>query len=148
MKALIVAQIWNNEVTVATVHCLLLLRAGGLGNSDFQKRDQEKRSSPLELKEGCNCEAKEDIKRLIPVSFCLDLKREFHICRCLLIFYAHTWMGQRTNGATNSTQTQHTNTKQSRWALFCVELKAFAKPVPLSRGGVHKRRFGLPEWLV
>ena len=27
---------------------------------------------------------------------------------------------------------------QSRWAPFCVELKASAKPVPLGRGGVHQ----------
>lgn len=47
MKVLIVAQISNNEATVATLRRLLLLRAGGWGSGDFQKGDQEKSSSPL-----------------------------------------------------------------------------------------------------
>lgn len=51
----------NNEVTVATLCRLLLLRTGVLGNGDFQKGDQEKSSSLLELKERCTCEAKKDI---------------------------------------------------------------------------------------
>lgn len=41
---------------VATLRRLLLLRTGVLG-----KGDQKKSSSPLQLKERCNCEAKEDI---------------------------------------------------------------------------------------
>lgn len=43
---------------------------------------------------------------------------------------------------TSGAQMTCTNTKQmssqSRWAPFCVELKASAKPVPLGRGGVHQ----------
>lgn len=41
----------------------------GLGNGDFQKEDREKSSAPIELRERCNCEAKEDIT----AHFCLIL---------------------------------------------------------------------------
>lgn len=41
----------------------------GLGNGDFQKEDQEKSSTPIELRERRNCEPQEDIT----AHFCLIL---------------------------------------------------------------------------
>lgn len=144
MKVLIVTRIRNNDMMGVTSHLFLeSIICWGLGNGDFQKEDQEKSSAPIELRERCNCEAKEDITAhfglILPY-----LKGVSHLQMSSNLSHSH----RHTNSTTNSTQTPRTNTKQSRWAPFCVELKAFAKPVPLGCGGVHKRRLGLPEWLV
>lgn len=59
-----------------------------------------------------------------------------------------TWTQTQTHKPLNvSTRTKHSNTLwkhtqkvglQSRWAPFCVKLKASAKPVPPCHGGVHQ----------
>lgn len=67
-----------------------------------------------------------------------------HTRRLFLIFLPHTraWSCTLVHKIHKQAQMQYTNTKQmssqSRWAPFCVELKASAKPVPLGRGGVHQ----------
>lgn len=64
--------------------------------------------------------------------------------RPLLIFLTHTCGCSCTFACEIHIEAhmQCTNTKQmssqSRWAPFCVESKASAKPVALGRGGVHQ----------
>lgn len=124
--------------------------------------DRQRSSWPSELREYHNCEPKKEITTQPHFGIVVSLyeKGVSHTCthryvqsctnthiwmrtqahRRLLIFHTHTRTHMRgyAHRIHKEAQMQCTKTKQSRWAPFCVELKAFAKPVPLGRGGVHQ----------